>query len=116
MGYPSWPVMPTVSAIMPSYSNTRLLFHMILTPFLFPFSCTCCLWWHLFYQPIRHIHDLHTLVLICFLPGAGKDHLRIGVLDLQQGIDLTPESVGIVDTAGNLDIYSQRFLCPAWRI
>ena len=56
------------------------------------------------YQPIRHIYYLYTLVLICLLTGTGKNHLRIGILDFQQGIDLALESVGIIDAACNLNI------------
>ena len=32
-------------------------------------------------QPICHIHDLHTLVLVHFLPCASDDHLWVGVCD-----------------------------------
>ena len=38
----------------------------------------------LFQQPICHIHNLHALVLVHFLPCAGDDHLRIGVCDFKQ--------------------------------
>ena len=55
-------------------------------------------------QPVCRIHDFYALILIFFLPGAGNNHLRIGVRDLQQRGHLTRKGVGIVNAVCHLNI------------
>lgn len=55
-------------------------------------------------KPISHIDNLHTLVLVRFLAGAGEEQLWISVPDSQQRIDLALECVGIVYAVRDLDI------------